>query len=1233
MPGALAAEVLNDTTVRLTWTASSDNAGVAGYQLIESNAIVGTTTGTVYRHEGLAPQTDYRYRVRAYDAAGNVSGATPLVSVNTGDNHRPATPEGLAAEVLNDQTIALTWLPASDNVATTGYRLYNRGEPIADVATTHFTHGNLTPLTVYRYTVRAFDAAGNLSLEQPQLVVNTGDSTAPDTPEGFAAEVLSDSRISLSWQPSSDNVGAPGYRIFADGAALIDTSATSFVHTGLAPVSAYTYAVAAVDASGNVSAPSPSVSLNTGDTTAPSAPLGLSAQVVNDRRIHLSWLPANDNVAVTGYRLFDRGEPIADVVGLTFAHLRLRAGTVYRYAVKAFDAHGNFSSQEPQLVVSTGDTTPPLPPTELEVLERGETEVKIRWQPARDNVAVTGYRVFEDDELIAEVNDRFFVIHGGLTVDTTYRFSVLAYDALDNESALSTLSYTAPDNTRPDAPLNVEAEVLDDSRVQLTWSAASDNVGVTHYQVLDAGTIVGESGGTKFRHVGLAPVSAHKYKVKAVDAAGNASPAAAEVLVNTGDTTAPATPPGFVATVLDDATVQLSWQPAADNVETRGYRLYESGALLADLALPGYLHGQLAPVTEYRYSLVAYDAAGNASPGTAIQAVNTGDTTPPSVPGAFSLTLIDNATLDLAWLPSTDNVQLAGYEVLSDGQVIATPSSAGARLEGLPASVARSYSVRAVDHAGLASAATFPLRAAPDDDTDVPRLDAPLTPLMAYLNVGDRDDADQAVSAQELVGIAANYAAMQVQPNTQLPAAQLDLLRSRNPAFRVLTYMNSSHTRSTPGHLALAEMQRMQMINVYLEGYLNEAVGPADSALSIRPADVERGWGLIPSTLPGSISAGATEYVTYVRIGNELMRIEAVDADTGRVTVTRGFDGTPTAAHAADAAVLAPVYTGPGRDGELDPYLPGNDRGFVPMYSLQVGSPPAAAYFADQVSELIAEGADGGWLDICSPEFFNQVNAVGARVVPWNVETGAPFTPDDRRLHQDRKLAIMQQIVLSTTGRWPALAANNNADGKYFAERGRAMDFLLPTDVKPVPIDAVVLEAVYSRLADGNFFSEGRWQRNLSTIIHGAQQGLPVWPWIKSATTDYRPDTVAAERFERYDYASVLLGFEHGSGALVVLPLFADDAGGRRLNLPDWLFYDLGEPLESVAYDALDGLRVDGTQSFRRRWTGGVVLVNPTGQDDASVPLEGQYLVPGARQKVSSIPVPAHTGLLLIADQ
>ncbi|MEL7450629.1 MAG: hypothetical protein AAFN78_15555, partial [Pseudomonadota bacterium] len=522
--------------------------------------------------------------------------------------------------------------------------------------------------------------------------------------------------------------------------------------------------------------------------------------------------------------------------------------------------------------------------------------------------------------------------------------------------------------------------------------------------------------------------------------------------------------------------------------------------------------------------------------------------------------------------------------------------------------------------------------AAPSDDTSVALLDKTFLPVVARLNYSSRPLDEQQLAIGELVGIAESYMGIWGSELLMPDADVIEWLRGQNPEFEVLVYLNSSHTVSNEVDTAQAESNRIDLINLYHEAYLADPVSATDTQLRLRAADDERGFGLVASTTPGEFSTSANDYVTYVRVGDELMRIEAVSANGETVTVSRGFQGTPAVPHASDAIVLAPVYTGPGFNQQTTGSIPGNAQGVLPAYSLQVGTPAGGLFFARKVADLLATGADGAWLDICSPKFFNQLTAVGKHVTPWNLESGHEFSYDERRLHQDRKLNSIQQFVLSSTGQWPVLLANNNANGKYFEEGGRGMDFVLPTPAKPLPVEGVVLEAAFSEAPLGDYFNEARWLRNLSTITHGGQNGLPVWPWIKSAYSDYRVDSPETEDFEYFDYASALLGWELGSGAAISLPLFAEAQPTRRLNLSQWLFFDLGEPVDRVPFDAIEALRVEGTRSYLRRWSKGVVVVNPTDEDDASVALPGQYLVPGTRQKVASIALPAYSASILLLE-
>ena len=160
---------------------------------------MGTPATTSYSDTGLQANTNYRFRVRAVDAAGNLSPYSAIVTRRTlaPDTTRPTTPTGLAATAVSPMQINLGWTASTDNVGVSGYRVErcqgagctNFAEVATPTATAHSDTG-LSPSTTYRYRVRAVDAAGNLSLYSSIATATTPavlDTTPPTAPTGLTA--------------------------------------------------------------------------------------------------------------------------------------------------------------------------------------------------------------------------------------------------------------------------------------------------------------------------------------------------------------------------------------------------------------------------------------------------------------------------------------------------------------------------------------------------------------------------------------------------------------------------------------------------------------------------------------------------------------------------------------------------------------------------------------------------------------------------------------------------------------------------------------------------------------------------------------------------------------------------------------------------------------------------------------------------------------------------------------
>jgi endoglucanase len=95
-----------------------------------------------------------------------------------GDYTAPSTPTGLSVTGTTSSSVSLSWAPATDNVAVTGYNVYRGSTLVGSPTGRAFTDGGLTPGTAYSYTVVAFDAAGNFSAHSAAVSATTASATA-----------------------------------------------------------------------------------------------------------------------------------------------------------------------------------------------------------------------------------------------------------------------------------------------------------------------------------------------------------------------------------------------------------------------------------------------------------------------------------------------------------------------------------------------------------------------------------------------------------------------------------------------------------------------------------------------------------------------------------------------------------------------------------------------------------------------------------------------------------------------------------------------------------------------------------------------------------------------------------------------------------------------------------------------------------------------------------------------
>jgi hypothetical protein len=121
---------------------------------------------------------------------------------------------------------------------------------------------------------------------------------------------------------------------------------------------------------------------------------------------------------------------------------------------------------------------------------------------------------------------------------------------------------TVPDNTPPSAPTNLSASAANSGEVDLSWSASTDNIGVSSYDILRDGSKVGSVPGNAltYRDTTVAASTSYSYTVVARDAAGNSSPASNTAAVTTpGGGSSGIAPRSTTATVTPITSAATSW--------------------------------------------------------------------------------------------------------------------------------------------------------------------------------------------------------------------------------------------------------------------------------------------------------------------------------------------------------------------------------------------------------------------------------------------------------------------------------------------------------------------------------------------------------------------------------------------------------------------------------------------------------------------------------------------------
>ncbi|MBK8575744.1 MAG: fibronectin type III domain-containing protein [Elusimicrobia bacterium] len=668
--------------LRFVWSESTDNAGVKGYVIDVSTSPLFSSFVEGYKNReigdldkelvmrGFESTTMYYARVRAYDAAGNVSENSRIV--NSKPYHEdvlpPSTPTNPKLTMVSSYPTELKFdwnISVDDTDENLSYLLEVSTTATFSPSVKISTHENtymitdLLPSTRYYARVLATDGFGHRSANSGVVSAMTAsDTMAPNIPIIIDSQKL-DNGLMMSWVSSPDNVGVKGYLLdlstdggfsaFVPGnvnrdigdAGRIGTRNSLTISEGLNLAPKYFARLRAYDAAGNISAHSKTFSFTVNTQTnvnapAPTPPANPKLTVISGRNLNLTWeasvvawghpsyfvdvsTHSTFSSFVSGYNRnpvprpwwygTSRDTPTHQSI------TNLQPATLYYARVIAMDADGKSSfSRTVSAFTAEADTIVPTAPTDLKLsmLPPAIGTMVLTWTSSTDNVGVAGY---------------------GLDVSTTSSFSVYWNSA---------------------GSVKKNLDIKDPGRKGSENSFIIDNVDVPFTYFV---------------------------RLRAYDAMGNISVDSQTVSSKAyaPDIQAPTRPTQPTLTVISSTALRLDWVASTDDQGEPHYIVDVSERSNFFSYVAGYKHvfvgtGTSLSITNlqegkrYYARVRATDLPGNESPSSATVSVMTPaphDFSAPTTPTNLTMGLLppQEGSMILTWSPSTDNVEVKGYSL------------------------------------------------------------------------------------------------------------------------------------------------------------------------------------------------------------------------------------------------------------------------------------------------------------------------------------------------------------------------------------------------------------------------------------------------------------------------------------------------------------------------------------------------------------------------------------------
>ena len=533
-------------SIKIAWDAVT---GVTGYDIEIYGTAVDVGAQEWYIHEGINPNNQQTYRVRAKNSSGEGEWSSYMAETTL-----PGIPSYIRT-VADDKEIVINW-DAIPGALT--YDIEVNGTIVSGLVKTEYKHQGLQPNTLYAYRVRSNGAGGPTAWSDAAEC-----STLFSPPENMDA-YLSSAQIQLSWSPIEDAIG---YDVEVDGQIYNNGQNVTYLHTGLVPDSQHTYRVRAKN------------HLIKGiwsqllaKSTLLGAPQNISGES-SSTKINISW----DMVAgATSYDIEADGQIIDNGLSTQYQHTGLETFSAHTYRVRAWNREGAGEWCEPiELYTLVGI------PGEIHAISM-TSEINVQWNGVS---GATGYDIMVDGNIYDNGN-RTLYKHAAVEPNSVHIYQIRAKRGLDNGEWSEVISAQA----LVGIPTGLDT-VPFSRQIKIAWDEVK---GATSYDIEINGEIIANVKENYHIQTRLEPNSTYKLRIRAKNELGNSEWSNFVECI-----TSPDIPSGLSATETT-SEIALNWN-LVEGAES--YDIEADGIVIPDMSGSSYVHSGLKSNTRHIYRI------------------------------------------------------------------------------------------------------------------------------------------------------------------------------------------------------------------------------------------------------------------------------------------------------------------------------------------------------------------------------------------------------------------------------------------------------------------------------------------------------------------------------------------------------------------------------------------------------------------------------------------------------